>query len=74
VGRNYCCFSLRPPSWHPQERSRGRSRLPLFFPLFLSLVRILFFVITKPGRGAKGSLQRVAIVRIGSVTKCAAVV
>jgi len=49
-----------PRSWHRLERSRGRSRLPFVFSLFLSLVRIYSFLGQAWAERAKGSLQGAA--------------
>jgi len=61
--------TLHPPSWLPQARSRGRARPPPVFFLWFSITisHVSSFVISlvrsisswdRPGRRAKGSLQR----------------
>ena len=61
-------FLPTPRSWHQQERSSGRSQLPFSFVVFF----VTSFVISlvrptpswdRPGRRAKGRLQRAAIAR-----------
>jgi len=64
------CSSPRLTSWHPQERCRRRAgfSFPLSSPLCSTLARV-YFVISlvrsisswdRPGRRAKGHLQRAA--------------
>jgi len=70
--RNHCS-SPPPRSWHRLERSRGRSRFPppFFFFFFSFFGAHPFFLGTRPGRRAKGSLQRAASrgLRTGNLEK-----
>ena len=60
-GRNYPCSYPRPPSWHRQEGSRVRVRL--FLCSFLGLSPYFTLSCDRPGRRAKGSLQRAVTAR-----------
>jgi len=59
--RNYRCSYPRRPSWHRQARSRETGCAFLyFFPFVKFLGRVYFYSWDRPGRRAKGSLQRAA--------------
>jgi len=63
AGGNRHCSYPRPTSWNPQERSR---RVPLSLSFVVSLVVSLVRVVSfwdRPGRRAKGRLQRAATAR-----------